>query len=524
MNPLPFRRTEVIERLVVFQPPGVDTHALHLYDEEGHPVPFTVVSKRYVERFWAIDYRGELFSSRQGDLFGKYLEHFGDRIVRSEEQREESDCFLTIQFVARDLPALGHANYYLVQEAAVGEDEHRPPSVWSVRVTGNSLENDLLRVTLHGNGTFDVEDKRDGTVYSGLNLYEDTEDVGDEYDYAPAANSMTLTSADTYGDVRVVRDTGLEGVLEVRYDLHLPSAVEKNRDHRRPDTVACRTTTRVRLVHGSPLVEAEVEFENRAKDHRLRAVFPTPIATGEVLSDGHFLVNERAIEKPDGANWVQPPPSTFPQQEFSLVEDGARGLAVLNRGLPEIEAESRGGEGTTIKLTLLRAVGWLSRDDFATRRCANAGPTLHTPEAQCPGPRKFRYAVLPFQGSHLESGVKERSLRYRTPPLTKQGVRDQCLPGGRGLLEKRNDLTCVTAVKKHQERDTLVVRLCNLSSEVVEETLTVGPPVRSAWRVDLLEERLERFDIPDEHTVGLVIDPHEIESIELEFKSTRDDT
>jgi alpha-mannosidase len=411
VNPLPVRRTEVVERLVVFQPPGCDSHTLHLYDEDGNSVPFTIVSKRYVERFWAIDYRGELFSSRQGDLFRTYLEHFGDRIVRSEEQRDESDCFLTIQFVARDLPALGHANYYLVQENADQEDGHRPPSVWSVRVAGNTLENDLVKVTLHHNGTFEVEDKRDGAVYPGLNLYEDAEDVGDEYDYAPAAHSMTLTSEDTHGDVRTLRDTGLEGVLEVRYDLHLPSAVEKNREHRRPDTVACRMATRVRLTHGSPLVEVEVGFENRARDHRLRAVFPTPVITDTLLSDGHFLINERPIERPDGADWVQPPPSTVPQQEFSLVEDGTRGLAVLNRGLPEIEAESRGGEGTALKLTLLRAVGWLSRDDFETRRRANAGPTLHTPEAQCLGPHRFRYAVLPFSGGHLDAGVKECSLR-----------------------------------------------------------------------------------------------------------------
>jgi alpha-mannosidase len=515
VNPLPFRRTEVVERLVVFQPPGVGSHGLHLYDEDGNSVPFTVVSKRWVERFWAIDYRSELFSSRQGNLFRKYLEHFGDRIVRTEEQRDESDCFLTIQFVARDLPALGHVNYRLVQEPAA-ETEHRPPSVHAVHVVGNSMENELVRVTVHHNGTFDLEDKRSGETWTGLNLYEDTEDTGDEYDYCAAANSLTLTSEDARGDVRATEDTGLRATLEVRYDLDLPSALEKNRDHRRPDTVRCRTLTRVRVTAGSPVVEVETHFDNRAHDHRLRAVFPTGVATGTVVSDGHFLLNERPVEKPEGSGWVQPPPSTYPQQEYSLVSDGTRGLAVLNRGLPEIEATLDEGR-VTLALTLLRCVGWLSRDDFPSRRNSNAGPTIHTPEAQCEGRQRFRYAVVPFSGGHVEAGVKESSLRFRTQVLTKQGVREGSVSGGTGLLERKSPSTVVSAVKKHEKRDTLVVRLCNISGEAVEENLRFGADVAGAWRTDLLEERRSGLAPAGTRELPLELGPHEIMTIEVEF-------
>ncbi len=523
VNPLPFKRTEVIERLVVFQPPGVDSHRLHLHDEAGHPVPFTIVSKRYVERFWGIDYRGELFSGRQGDLFRSYVDHFGDRIVRAEADRDEADCFLTVQFVARDLPALSHCNYYFSHDDSEGTDgaSHRPPSVWAVRVVGNTLTNDLVRVTLHHNGTFDIEDKRSGEIYQGLNLYEDTEDVGDEYDYSPATNSMTLTSADTYGDIRTIEDTGLRAQLEVRYELHLPSALERNRDHRRPDTVGCRTTTRVRVTAGSPLVEVEMDFENRARDHRLRALFPTPIVTDTVLSDGHFLINERPLEKPDGAGWVQPPPATYPQQEFSLLSDGERGLAVLNRGLPEVEAARGESGGATLALTLLRCVGWLSRDDFGTRNRANAGPTLHTPEAQCIGNQEFRYAVVPFAGNHITAGIKNLSLRYRTQVLTKQGVLDQCVRGTGGLLEKTSESTCVSAIKKHETRDTLVVRLYNLTGSAVDETLRFGVDVTEAWLSDLLENRLSSLPVDDPRELVLGLGPHEITTVEIELAKPR---
>jgi alpha-mannosidase len=516
VNPLPFRRTEVVERLVVFQPPGIDSHGLRLYDEAGNSIPFTVVSKRWVERFWAIDYRGELFSSRQGNLFRKYLEHFGDRIVRTEEQRDESDCFLTVQFVARDLPALGHVNYRLVHESP-DEGDHRPPSVQAVRVVGNTMENELIRVTLRHNGTFDLEDKRSGEIFERLNLYEDTEDTGDEYDYCAAEHSMTLTSSDTYGDVRTTEDTGLRATLEVRYDLDLPTALEKNRDHRRPDVVRCRTNTRVRVTAGSPVVEIETHFDNRARDHRLRALFPTGVVSDTVVSDGHFFLNERPVEKPSGDGWVQPPPATYPQQDYSLVSDGKRGLAVLNRGLPEFEAAADGEGRVTLILTLLRCVEWLSRDDFASRRNSNAGPTVHTPEAQCLGPQRLRYAVVPFTGDHVDAGVTELSLRFRTQVLTKQGVRDGSVSGGLGLLEKSSSATAVSAVKKHETRDTLVVRVYNRTGAPATDTLRFGAELSAAWKTNLLEERLSELAPSGPRELPLELGPHEIATIEVEF-------
>ena len=73
VNPLPYERTEVVERLVVFQPPGPDLSGLRLYDENGDIVPFNVVSKRYVERFWGVDYRLLLDTEEQLDRLSDRL-------------------------------------------------------------------------------------------------------------------------------------------------------------------------------------------------------------------------------------------------------------------------------------------------------------------------------------------------------------------------------------------------------------------------------------------------------------------
>jgi len=194
-------------------------------------------------------------------------------------------------------------------------------------------------------------------------------------------------------------------------------------------------------------------------------------------------------------------------------------VAVLNRGLPEIAAV-RGADGVGLALTLLRAVGWLSRDDFPTRSRRNAGPTVATPDAQCIGVRAFRYAVLPFAGDALSAGVPEWSRRYRTPPVAVQGVEDGLVRGGSGLLEVTGPAVAVSAIKKHEERDTLVVRLCNLSPASAEAALVTGPALRSAWRTDLLEERQAPLTPAGAHRLAVPLGPHEIATVELEFAST----
>ena len=88
------------------------------------------------------------------------------------------DCLVTIQFVASDLPGVGHANFVLEDGRAgrwadgqTGGDPMSPIAL--VSVTGSDMENEFCRVKVHGNGTFDLYDKISDTDYPGLNLLED---------------------------------------------------------------------------------------------------------------------------------------------------------------------------------------------------------------------------------------------------------------------------------------------------------------------------------------------------------------
>src|SRR5690606_25292628 len=72
----------------------------------------------------------------------------------------------------------------------------------------------------------------------------------------------------------------------------------------------------------------------------------------------------------------------------------SHGLTIANRGLPEV-AVVRDEQGRAeIALTLLRCVGWLSRDDMWNRQ-GQAGPPLPTPGAQEQATYLFNYAIIP---------------------------------------------------------------------------------------------------------------------------------
>jgi hypothetical protein len=513
VNPLPVKRTEVVERLVVLQPLAPEWDQLALYDEAGNLVPFDISEVHYVERFWGIDYREALTFPRQREQFDNYLAQFPERMHRSVHQKGESDCYFNLRFIA-DLPPLGHANYFLRPRKRPVDG---PPSPGGVVVAGDTIENEFLTAVLRPDGTFDLVDKATGQEFARLSLLEDTEDVGDEYDYSPAQDSETITAHGADGEVRTVIGGGLVGSIETQFALWLPESIGPDRKRRGPRRIPCPVLVRLTLRRDSRYVEASIAFENRAEDHRLRASFPTGIKTATLVSDAPFVVHERPIAPPDGDDWVQPPPETLPQQEFSLAEEAGRGLAIFNRGLPEVAAQKDLGGNLVINLTLLRSVGWLSRDDFPTRKFMNAGPTIPTPGAQCRGIHRFRLAVAPFGGDWAEAGIKDLSERWRHPPIVKQGVEAGLTPGGPGLVEKASDRTSVTAIKRHRERDTLVIRFVNLTGEPVEETFTFGPEVAAAWRTDLLEAREDELAVTDGRRVAILADRHEIVTLEVEF-------
>jgi len=500
-NPSPQPRREVVTRTVVLQPFGYGP--LRLVDDEGRGVPCEIVDTRHVERFWGVDHRWSLSGEAQGAAMAPYLEHFPERMSGAPDDGDR-DTRLTLRFEA-EFPACGHAVYRL--EETPPDD----PPERAVTAGLDTLDNGLVAVRLHADGRVDLTDRRTGAAYPGLCVIEHQGDAGDTYDFLPAGAPATPGIVE--GPVRMEAGA-LEGTLACDLTLRLPARLAPDRREPVGETVDCAASLRLTLRRGSPVVDMRLDLDNRAEDHRLRLRFPTPLRTDVLVSDDRYLVQSRPLIRETDPEWVQPTPPTWPQRGFSCLEDGSRGLAVFNRGLPEVEGFLDDG-GAGLALTLLRCVGWLSRDDMEPVRRGNAGPTLHTPEAQCPGRHAFALALMPYAGGWLEADVAGASARWRRPPLSVQGI----APGAAGswLLSCDEPRVRVCAVKRCEDRDTLIVRVCNLAGEEVSLPLEFGKDLTGAWRSDLLEARGETLPLAGDRRVETTLRPHEIASLEIAF-------
>jgi mannosylglycerate hydrolase len=360
-------------------------------------------------------------------------------------------------FGARELRLVPGAAVEIAPATAVGSD---------------TIANELVSVTAHRDGTISVTDRHSGAVHRGLHRFEDVADRGDEYNFCPLEGDVPVLATDetTAGaaGVRVVRRGPLVAELEIEFVLQLPAQLAVDRS-RREGEVQIPVTTRVRVTAGSDRVEFTTTLENRARDHRLRVRFPAAGATYDstVRAEGHFGVARRPVRPVwTGGGWFEPPALTAHTSGSVAVGH----LTLFARGLPEYEAVPT-RDGLDVALTLLRCVGWLSRDDLATRP-GGAGPTIATPGAQCLGTHTFEYAVAVGR-ARPDGELLRESAEYRTPVVVgPAGIRTD------ELLAVRGDVL-VTALKGAQDGDDVVLRVVAASPTSLEvDTPFVATPAR----------------------------------------------
>lgn len=360
---------------------------------------------------------------------------------------------VTIEFVAKDVPACGYATYRI-------QVVQSPPQ-------------------------YPAQPR--GFVPTSHIELEDCGDVGDEYLHRKPLRDEVFGEGVTYRpdsiETNAVRATRSHTV-----DLHLPVSATEDRQARSAAKTACRVVTRMTHWADVPRIEFETTVDNTAKDHRLRVRFlqyrhrENPRSVAETAFD----VVERPLENPDVAHGAAP----FNSQMHWCALMGAddRGelatLTVVNRGLPEYEAfyepttDPEDPSHGTIALTLLRCVGQLSgRGD---------GPGIPTPGAQCLGTHTFHYALLETAGDWIEGEVWKQAHQFAVPLLAvHHAAADR--PLRRSFLQVEPGCLIVTAVKRAEDRDTLIVRFFNTVAKSVQGTAEMQGAARC--RLVNLDER-----------------------------------
>jgi len=374
-----------------------------------------------------------------------------------------------------------------------------------VTANGTRLENGDLACDLLPDGTLTILDRRTGLPYEGLHRLVDDGDAGDEYNFSPPAGNRQPADPVRHFRSAVLEEGPLRARLEARYDF----AVFSGLSHDRRDRSDVETTLPIRLTISleadRPRLDIELEVINRTPDHRLRAHFPLPFQASDSAADSAFHVTSRAVaaaRRDPGADELELP--TYPMWSFVDVSDGRAGLALITHGLHEYEVLP--GSSQEVALTLLRSVGWLSRDDLATRR-GHAGPAMETPGAQVLGGHRFRYSLFFHPGDWQQGDVWRAAESTLLPLVLGRGAPVNTAPP---VIELEPDCIQMTALLPRAGGYDL--RFLNASDASREARVRLQPPPADASVITLggvVREQLA----PKGGVVRIAVRPWEIVTV-----------
>nr|RZI34578.1 Mannosylglycerate hydrolase [Cryobacterium sp. SO1] len=299
-----------------------------------------------------------------------------------------------IAFTATDVPAFGWKAYTARLGGAVVARAQEVE-------TGQPIVSGRFSITVNPDASVRVQDRDTGVVHDHIGRLVSTGDRGDSYNYDPPANDSAVEPRVT--GVRVT-ETPVRTRLEITASLLLPAALTADRDSRSAECVSVPLTISIEHWRDRDQLDWAVSIDNKADDHRLRFEVPVDSTATQWTADQHWSALTRPIgpelgELPTGPA-LEAASGVAPVHSWASVGTGANAVALLTRGLPEIQAYTAGG-ASVLAVTVLRAVGWMSRFDLRTRT-TGAGPMLPVPEAQCHGVLTAHLSII--FGTRAEAG------------------------------------------------------------------------------------------------------------------------
>ena len=376
----------------------------------------------------------------------------------------------------------------------------------------HSMENEFLRVEMNPNGTFNLLDKRLDLTFRNLNYYEDRGENGDYWVNRRPMFDNVHSSLGCAARIWSEESGPLQATLVSEIIMRLPSKGIPQQQRRGDELMDIVIRTSITLRSGQEHVDVAVAFENHHEDHYLRVMFPTGISKAtHADAGGHFTVDHRPI-RPQGPdnNAVWPDMGTLPQNNFVDVSDGTTGIAFLSDGITEYEVLDN--KERTVALSLLRSVkNWICTE-------LRAGSDFPSQKGgQCLGRHTVRYAIRPHAGNWQDANIPLAAELFNVPAIPVQTRRHTGrLPAKQAsLFEISNSAVRFSALKKTEDRDTVVVRAYNPTAKTQKTNIKIAASVEKAWLSDLNEERLQAITLKNNNVIAVTLPPHKIVTIEV---------
>jgi alpha-mannosidase len=382
-------------------------------------------------------------------------------------------------------PALGYKTYF-VRAATT------PPAVHSMlKASSDTLENEFIRVKI---------DPQTGCMTSLFDKQSGTEALAlAETDTGGPKNSICGNLLQTFVDKPKQWDAwNIDADFEKQH-WDLDKAEEVKLTESGPLRAVIQVTNHfqnstfvrdVVMYAGVPRVDVKMQVEWHEKHILLKVAFPLSAHSERASFEIPFGSVERPTTRNTPGEMAQ---FEVPAYRWADISDAKHGFSLLNDCKYGYDAK-----GNVLRLSLLRSPEW---------------PDPHADE----GHHEFTYSLYPHGGNWKDGLTIRRGyeLNYKLISLP-FGKHQGSLAAEHSFLQAQPDNVIVTALKKAEDENALVVRFYEWAGKDGEVTIQLPPGADSAEETDLMEKPIASLSI---HNGGVTLHtkPYEIKTVKARF-------
>jgi alpha-mannosidase len=385
-------------------------------------------------------------------------------------------------------PSLGYQAYFVRAAASA------PPVHSMLKASADTLENEFIRVKVDPQSgcmtsLFDKRSRTESLAPAETdtggpknltcgNLLQTFVDKPKQWDAwnIDADFEKQHWDLDKADEVKLVESGPLRAVIEVKNHFQNSTFI---RD--------------ITLYAGVPRVDVKMQTEWHEKHILLKVAFPVSAHSDKATYEIPYGSVERPTTRNTPAEQAQ---FEVPAQRWADISDDKHGLSLLNDCKYGYDAK-----GNVLRLSLLRSPEW---------------PDPHADE----GHHEFTYSLYPHGGGWKDALTIRRGyeLNYKLIPLAVE-KHEGALPAEHSFLQVQSDNVIVSAVKKAEDENALIVRFYEWAGKQGDITLQAPPGAESATETNLMEKPLGNLSV-SKSVVTVPTKPYEIKSVRVQFAST----
>ncbi|MFC1563472.1 alpha-mannosidase [candidate division KSB1 bacterium] len=379
-----------------------------------------------------------------------------------------------VAFIAENVPSTGYKTYYLR-----GKQKLKARS--ELKIGEDFLENEYMRVEINSesgnitsifdkmNGREVIESGKEGNV---LELFEDIPSQWDAWNIGYTGKEWRIEDVK---NISVKNNDALKVSLRIEKEFS-----------------GSRYAQNLVLYKNSPRLDIENTVDWDESHRLLKAAFNLGVKNDFATYEISYGTIQRAAV----------PKNSFDRAKFEVSghkwidmtdESGEFGVSLLNDSKYGFDVKD-----SKMRITLLKA------------------PKYPDPEADI-GKHKFTYSIYPHKGDWREGETYRKGYELNYPLITVEGKRSgNTKPEDFSFVKCDNPEIMITAVKKSEDSDDIIIRFFETHGKQVDTRLTFADNIVRVKETDLIERPLRNLHFSG-NEITIATNPYEIKTILVKF-------